>query len=265
MNHSRLTLLMAGHALAEDVELSAVLRQLGRPSSEQAARAAEAGRLARSLELAGLPADLVDLATRWPAALRPAARRLTAVPPMEVFQAPLVQVLGFMALLATLQLGVAAVLHWKLRPTLMAMALELGAADPPGLALVVAGDLLVLLACVLLLLWAMHDRWVQRGGRSWRAQLLQARQACLLAALHDAGAPVEIRNDFARSCRNPAGLGAGIDELELVAERALAQADGAHRRLVTTIKVGGYGLLTMLALAMLAGVYHPLALLGVSL
>ncbi len=265
MDHARLTMLLTGHALADDVPLAPVLEKLNRPSARRAARAAQAGQLQRSLELVGIPADLVDLTLRWPAALRPSLKRLEVLPPAPVYQGPLLQVLGVMMVLATLQLLIGALLHTKVMPSLVLMGVEMGSQQLSGLGPIFLGDVVVLGVAVLLTLWAMNDRWAVRERRSWRAHLLRARQACLLAAMHDAAAPVDVRNAVAQSLARLDGRGADTVELELVIQQALATAEAAHRRLIITLRVVGYGLLTALALLMLVQVYHRVALFGVSL
>ena len=72
----------------------------------------------------------------------------------------------------------------------------------------------------------------------------------------------ELRNAFASSCRLLRGPELGAEELELVITQATAAAEGSHRRLVTAVRVAGYGALVCFALAATWGVYHTIASIG---
>ncbi len=71
MTSARLAQLLVAHALAESEPLGAVLRSLPGIAARRAASAAEAGRLERALRLVDCPADLAQLALRWPGLARP--------------------------------------------------------------------------------------------------------------------------------------------------------------------------------------------------
>ncbi len=259
MTSARLAQLLVAHALAESEPLGAVLRSLPGIAARRAASAAEAGRLERALRLVDYPADLAQLALRWPAALRPALDRLTRLPPALLFQAPLLQVLGYFVVVAVLQLSAVLMLQTKVLPTLA--VIPNSGLDPSAsfFLVVAAGDVALTALAAALAIWATRAGPV--GGRllQWLRPLARAREASLAAALHDAEAPEDVRNAFLGSCKVLRGRLANRREFDLVIEQSMSRAEAAHQRFVTAVRVVGYAALTCFALVALLGIYQALA------
>ena len=265
MTPQRLVQLLAGCALAEGQPVGPVLRGSPGANAGHAAAAAEAGHLEEGLRLAGFPGDLARLAQEWPAALRPALRCLARIPSRFEFQLPLLQELAFFLYIALVQLAVMLLLQLKILPTLHEMERVAGTGRADFLSALVLGDAVFFGLAALFAVWAVSGTAGARHVSSWGRQLLRAREAGMAAALLDSAAPQEIRSRFARSCKVLQGAGATARELELIFDDALASADAAHRRLVSAVRVLGYGVLLVLAVAATVGVYLSIASFGVGL
>ncbi|MFH1463597.1 MAG: hypothetical protein ABIO70_04350 [Pseudomonadota bacterium] len=269
MKRHRLMGLLLGHTLAEGQPAGPLLRALPGEGAARAARAAEAGDLGAALAIAGLPADLIGLAARWPAALRPAQRRLDALPQPLPFLVPLLHQLGYLAMVALVQLEILLLLQTKVLPTFEALAAEVGStAISPALDLlgaVALGDLALLAVLAVLALTAVRGAATGRGAWGWVRHLRRAREAALLASLHDSAAPEAHRGAFAAACTALRGQGATPGELDMVIAQAEGGATLALERALTVLRVAGYGLLTVGALLMIMGVYLTLPALTVQL
>ncbi len=265
MTPLRLVQLLAGCALAEGEPVGPVLRGAPMASASRAAAAADAGRLEAGLRLVGFPEDLARLGQEWPAALRPAQQRLARIPSRFEFQLPLLQELAFFLYIALLQLVVMLVLQQAVLPALYQMGREIGQGRIEFLSALALGDAIFFGVAAVFAIWAICGTAGQRHVTSWGRQLVLAREAGLAAALLDSAAPEEIRSRFARSCQVLQGVGVTVRELELVFEHALASAEASHRRFVSALRVLGYGVLLVLAVAATVGIYLSIASFGVGL
>lgn len=259
MNLGRLRELLVGHALAEGRPLGATLRQAGGPRAAAAAVEADAGRLERSLLLAGLAPDEARLAEAWPAALRPAQQRLARVPGRQVATVEVVETAAYLCLVCLLE-GSALLLLARLAvPTLQLLgstsatgALPVtGWFLPVGVALVVAGPLL--LATAVLGMWfpALHPGL----GR----HLQRAREAALAAALRVSDAPLEARRAIQATFGVLEADHASAEELDAERDRAITRADASRRRLVALLRGVGLTLLCALAAGATAVLYGFIA------
>ncbi len=254
--------LLAGHALAEERPLGPLLRALPSPRARRAAARAEAGDLADALDVLDLPADLVALATAWPGALRPAQRRLAAIPSTRLLQLPLVETLLYVGGLAGLQWMVFLLVELKIEPTLHEMGVEMG--HDLGVGQLMQFGLIplgVLAAVVLVLLGILVGVPDPARLPGWGAHLRRAREAALAAALAEAGAPLEIRTALAADFRRLRMFDGSAAELDLVATQALSDTSAAHQRLVAAVRVVGFSVLALVAVLITAGIYGAIALL----
>lgn len=253
-----MTTLLVSHALTDGLPLAGALREIGEPGP---ARDAEAGELDACLRHLGFPEDLRLLARLWPAALRPARTRLSALPSPLLFQLSMAQTLGYLALIATLQASALVLLSQKILPHFEAMGAELGTTLPIR-SLTMAPLLLVLLA---VLLPAGLLTWTSRSRRSWRHHHDQARHAAMATGMVEADAPLEARRALSAHLSTPDHASADIAELELITTQSLALAEQAHHRSLAVVRTVGIGGLVLIATAVLTAVYRTLALISVPL
>lgn len=249
MTHARLISLAVGHALAADAPVGDALRALNRPA---AAALADAGSLPEALRVAGLSPTLVALATTWPGAVLPAVRRLGRIPPAFRFQAPLVQLLAYLAFalfgLASTQL----VISSRLIPSLET-AFE-RTIDAPGYwPLFAALGALVMgapMAGALVLGMVGSPRLP-----GWGRELRTAQEASVAAALWESGAPAELRNRISNGFLHPEAAGGDAADADRRAAAALAHATRHHARFVAAMRLFGLGSLALWAFGTLVRVY----------
>ncbi|MFT5680315.1 MAG: hypothetical protein ACI8RZ_001221 [Myxococcota bacterium] len=250
-----MTTLLVGHALADGTPLGPTLRELG---ASEAAREAEAGQLDGSLRRLGFSEELQVMARLWPAALQPARVRLSALPTALIFQLPMAQTLGYLALIGLLQGFSLLLLFEKILPQLQELGVENGAElraltmAPAGLLLLAAG------ISAGLLLSARH-----RAG--WRGHYDRARQAALAAGMAEAGAPLAVRQTLDETLTALDSAGANVPELDQVTTQSLALAEQAHRREVAVVRLVGIGGLMLIGLAVLSSIYRTLSAISVPL
>lgn len=259
MRRDRLISLTVGQALAADAPVGPALRAL---DLAEAATLADAGALTEALRRAGLPAPLVVLATHFPPAVLPAARRLGLLPGAIRFQAPLLQLLFYLGL-STLGLqATQRVLHAYVLPTFAEMTVQ-PVQSITSLSTLGALAALVLGAPVLgaLLLSASGSPRSPGWGRALRV----SREAALAAALWESGAPAPLRNRLAANFLDPEAMGRNAADADRRATAALGLAHRSHARFVSAMRMGGLGALTLYAFGTLAEVYDFLAKLPVSL
>ncbi len=262
MTARRMAELLLSHAMADGVPAGPLLRRLPSHSALQAAQLAEAGQLEEALTMVGFAADQAWIAKRWPAAARPVLARLSQLPDGLVFEAPVLQTLGYFALVSTLQLAAAAALHRLVVPSLVAMSPAVGATGGHTLLLVVVLDLLLMGAALGIGVWVVAGRHLGFSPHGWRGPLGLAREAALAEALRDAGAPEELFGAYVRGCSRLQGRGVSPLELELIRTHALADAVFSLQRFLGGLRLAGYGALTMLALLALSTIMVQLAQLG---
>lgn len=250
--------LLVGHALADGAPIGEALREIG---ERKAAADAEAGRLEESLSHLGFDPELRAMAALWPAAIRPTHARLSALPSPLIFQLPMAQTLGYLALVAFLQGAALLLLLSRILPQLEAMGAEAGA-DLPIQALRLAPVGLLLLVVLLpagLILWSRH------GRQTWRRHYERARQAAMAAGMAAAGAPQEARQALGAKLTALARSGAGVAELDTVAAQSLVLAEQAHHREVAAVRLLGIGGLVVIGGSVLASIYQTLAAISVPL
>jgi hypothetical protein len=246
--------LVAELSLREDRPLGEELRQV----HPEAATAAAAGRLSAALALLGYDVPLRRLAERWPAALRGAREQLSRLPSAETLQVPLVQAGLWLGLISLVQVMVLAVLRTKVLPVLVHMAPEL---RPSFLYFVqdlgdVAGPLL---ACGLMglfavgLLGATGPAWLPGWGRHLR----RAQEAAMSAALISAQAPADVVSAWLRETKtlHQHAVAPVAEDLLAIAGSAGQRAEHAMARFVTFFRYAGFGLLTLVAVAITLDVY----------
>lgn len=260
MTSARARELLVGHALAAGEPIGPILRgagKEGRVGQIAAAEAADAGDLTRALRLAGFPADLVAVAVAWPAAVRPAQRRLTRIPTSLVFHAPLVQTLSWFVGILCIQCAVLAILRLKVAPVFADISSSRAAFD-----WLYAGEIAFLVLGLPFFI-AVLSGWAGRlGFVSWGRHLASARQAALAGALLESGAPSPL--GLAPYPLGASPGSASLAELDGVLLFSLAQAEAAHQRFVAATRFFGFGVLTLLALGATAEVYQAVALLSTS-
>jgi len=265
MTTQRLAELLICHALADGQPVGPILRALPSRAATWAARLADAGKLDQALGQLGFPRDQAWVAERWPSSLRPALARMARIPQALVFQAPLLQLLGYFSLVALLQLFIVLLLQRNLLPTLTQMPMSSLSASDPTLIIVAVADLVLLTLSLSMGAWAVFGKALGPRSLGWRASLVLAREAALAASLHDCGAPEALRSAFVRSCTQLEGRGAEPSELDLIFESALADAAVSLQRTVSVLRVVGYCALSLLAVLALAGIMHDLAQMGLRL
>ncbi len=265
MRRPRLQALSAGHALAEGSALGAALREVRRAD---AAALAEAGDLAGALRRIGLEAQLVRLATAWPAGLLPALRRLRTLPSPFLFYAAFAQLVGYLGLILCAQALIVALLNTKVLPPMAEMAemAEMQAPDntaPAGTADLtwwLAGGVIGVPVLSGLVLASASPR-----VPGWGRQRQRAREAALAAALVEAGAPSEVFATFVRGfdvLRSPPNT---LAELDLAQRHSAGAARGNHAAFLAVARLGGLGLLAAFAAAILVDVYQRIANVPVAL
>jgi hypothetical protein len=250
----RAALLLTAHALSRQEPVSERLRSLPFPEARQAASEMDAGRLAGGLRFLGVDEGLGGVVARWPRALGPALRRLDSLPSVFLFRVHLAQTLGYFGLVLLVQLAVNAVLKAKV----LGVFHHMGGTDLfIDLSQAVIGLVFLVLLPVGLWVALGASGWARLPG--WGRHLARASQAAAAAALVEAGAPEDVRaaarQDF-RLLPTPASSAADLEELFL---EARAQAERALTRFLVAVRVVGFTLLTLLALAIVLSVLGTVA------
>lgn len=256
MNRRRLAQLLVGHALAEGTPAGVVLRTSRGPGAAAAAAEVDAGHLRDGLVLAQLDPVLAALAAAWPTALRPAQRRLAAMPSRRLLQIPLLQTLSYLVLLSMLQAVVLELLDDKVLPAFLAMMPHV---PPEHVAPVAAVRGVVVVALVVLPVLIGIVQWAPIRVPGLGLHLLTAREAAIAAALDESGAPADVRAGVAASFRGLSPGHATAAELDRVAEQRVAAAVVAHQRVATAARVLGLGVLVVGALVITATLYQFVA------
>ncbi len=255
MKPKRARQLLLGHALAEGTSVEAAIRESGAPFRGEDLLLAQAGRLEDALLRMGFDAPEARLAAAWPACLRPAQRRLASLPSPRGLQAQLLQVLVYVIWLLTAQAILLSVLVTKVVPTLAAMETELG--EVLGHVhlldgLLAATSLSVpFLGAALLAILALPRRLP-----AWGRQMVRAEEAARAAALLESGAPEDVRAAAWRGFRRLRGQFATAQELDLVLDRAIADATAAQARLVAVVRSVGLGLCVAVGAVTTGVIYH---------
>ena len=205
-----------------------------------------------------MPGMLIELAACFPKAVAPAQRRLTQLPSPWVFRVPMLAALGYLVVLSLFGFSVAMSL-------LMAAGslAELGMSQPPLTwvwwavpAVTGTASLLALAGCAYSVDWSGR---IGRGG----SPLQRAREACLAAAMVEAGAPHDLQRQLASSFGELAPDLFTLDELKLIIDRSLAEAMHRHQRVLLWTRVGGTGLLALAAALMVGSLYYGLTMVSV--
>lgn len=254
MNHQRMTVLLVGHTLAEGRPLGTLLRDLGEPS---AASHAESGDLDTSLRYLNLSEELRHLAQHSPSALRPTQERLAALPSPLIFQLPLLQTMGYLAMVSVLQGFSILMLRSKILPTLQEMTVD-PSFDFIQLATLGLGALIVFLPVGTRLL-SRQRPW------NWSLHYERARQAAVAAGMAAAGASPEARREFSERLPLLAQDGSSVAELDLIIDRSLVLAEQAQQRLVSIVKLIGIGGLVGIASLITVNIYQIIASISVNM
>ncbi len=263
MNAVRARALLIGHALAEDTSLQAAIVAVPAPYRMDDLVLLQAGRLEPALQGLGLPAADARLASLWPAGLRPAQRRQATLPSPRGLQARLFQTLvatgGVLAgqLFAVAAAGRGAALMADLAPSPQAFEPVLRVLEAASLAAGLGLLATVVSAGLVLLL--------PRRLPAWGRAMLRAEEAARAGALLESGAPPSVRAEVARDFRRLEQVPLTLDELTLVQERAVAEAEVAQERLVEGARAVGMGLCVLIAFVTTAALYQALALVQVAL
>lgn len=248
MNRRRLTVLLVGHALAEDTSAGTALRDAGISGGLAAAAEADAGRLGSALRATHLGPQLGPLAEAWPSAVRAADRRLRRIPSSLVVQAQLLQTLVYLLAIALLQAMVLQVLSDKVRPSFLYF--DVGAADGKWFMVELVRQL-VLLGLPLLFAAIVATVVLPPLVPKVAGPLRRARQAAVAAALIETGAPADVRRSFRGSTMDHAT----VEDLDRVFEASLTRSERAQRRVVVFVRAAGLGSLSLTALLTTMAVY----------
>lgn len=250
-----MTVLLVGHSLAEGRPLGPLLRDLGEPG---AASFAESGSLEEGLRYLNINVSLRRLAQLCPRALQPAQERLAGLPSPLIFQLPLIQTLGYLALVWVLQGLCVMTLVLKIMPSITSMIGDTPAADLIALAPLGLGALFVLLPVTIRLL-------SRQRLFDWSQHYARARQAAMAAGMATAGASAESRREFSMQLPLLDQADASAAELDLVIDRSLALAEQAHQRLISIVKLLGIGGLISIALLITVNIYEIISRIPVIL
>lgn len=261
MRARRAAQLQAGHALADGLPLGEVLRGMSPAWCQAAAVDFEAGRLRAGLGRIGLPEDLISLAERCPAALGPAQRRLGQLPTAGGFRVPMVASLGYLLVLSLFQVVVALLITHRVEPAFAEMGLDAPLALAPWVWVASPGVIALVVLCLL----ALSLTSVLLPGRlgGWGVHLQRAREACLAAAVVEAGAPVGVQRQLAAGFRAFDAAPLGLLELEATVAVAVAEAVRRHQRAVAGVRLVGTGVLALVAAVMTAAIYLSLSQVGI--
>lgn len=258
MRAERAAVLLTASALSRDLSMSAALRALSSAPAHRAAAAIDAGKLAEGLGHLRLDPGLAALAVRWPKALGPALRRFDRLPAVNHFRLHLAETLGYFFVVLMVQLAANAVLALKVLPTFSKM-------DPSVVLWLDLPQLAVELVTLLLIplgLWVTMGAsgWARLPG--WGRHLARAREAAQAAALVEAGAPDDVRAEVTKRFGVLRSPSASPLDLDAQFEGACVDAERALQRFLIAIRVAGFTLLTLLALAMVLSVFATLSRLA---
>lgn len=265
MNTERLLQLVARDCLAEDRPLGEALARV-LPGAFVAARsAASAGRLEQALSGLGFDAALVRLGALWPRALRPAARRVDALPSPARLRVPLVQTAVALGFVAVVQSLVVAVLSSKVLPVLLKIRADHGLAVLSPVEetswLLQAASGLLRVAVVALALWGALVWSGPAWWPGWGRHLARAREALLAAALVEAQAPGEVVRAWLAGSPSLARFDVApvAEDLEALGASQAADAERAMQVGVARLRLVGFGALTVVALLATLAVYGSVA------
>jgi len=266
MKPRRLATLLVGNALAEGTSVGDTLREAGLPGALGAAQEAEAGRLGSALRRLYLGEELAVLAEEWPAAVRPADRRLSRIPPALVMLAPLIQALGYLLSIGFLQWVLLRMLATKVQPTLWMLNSDLGAARDHTWMLQLAEAVLIAVLLGTVVLGAITIGLALVGRLpGWGGHRQRAREAAVAASLDETAAPEEARRRVLAGFRLLHGGQGSTADLDRVFAAALTRADVAQRRLVSAVRAVGLVGLMLVALLTTAGLYLTIAQMPLAL
>lgn len=254
MTPRRAALVLAAHALSREEPVSARLRSLPFPAAHQAAGQLDAGHLAAGLRHLGVEEGLGRVAARWPKALAPALRRLDSLPSVLQFRIHLAETLGYLGLVLMVQLAVNTVLKLKVLGIFHYMGVTELFVD---LSQLIIGVVSLLMIPVGLWILLGASGWARLPG--WGRHLARASEAAQASALLESGAPEDVRaaaaQDF-RVLRSPASSSADLEELFLDAR---SDAERSMIRFLVAVRVAGFTLVTLLALAIVLSIYGTVA------
>jgi hypothetical protein len=253
-----------GHALAEERPLGQAIRAVSVDrQAVQAAAAADAGDLEHALRLTGMEPGLATLGAAWPAAVRPAQRRLARMPAKLVFQAPVLQLLGYCTLVGGFQLVIYQLLRTKVLPSMQEALAETTATEPAELAVLATIWATAAIALGLPLV-AIGVAGVLGSPMlpGWGRHLARAREAALVDGLLDAGAPQQYANEFMSSCTHLRGEGYTKADLASIFDLGLADAQRVHARFVAGLRLFAYGALIVLPAGLTLTIYQAISSLG---
>ena len=247
--------LLVGHTLAEGRPIGPLLRDLGEPG---AASRSESGSLEESLQYLNIEEPLRRMAMLCPGALQPTQKRLAALPSPLLLQLPLIQALGYLALVGLLQGLCLMVLQLKVLPNLEDLTESTSSIDIIQLAPLGLGALCVLLPVTIRLL-------SRQRSFGWSLHYERARQAAMAAGMAAAGATMETRREFSDQVPLIDHAGASAAELDLIFDRSLTLAEQAHQRLVSLVKLLGIGGLLGIAALVTLNIYTFIAAISVTI
>lgn len=261
MNPRRLATLIAEVSLAEDRPLVDELRKVPAAFGSAAASAAAAGDLSRALSLAGFDRDLAAVGAVWPRAVRQASSFLDRLPSTARLYLPLFQTAAYFLFIAFIQMMCLLILSRKVLPVMGVIARD-HRLDVPHfweatLALFIIGTIALIGFAAL-----GASGWRRLPG--WGRHLGRARDASLIAALVQTHAPSEVVNSWVRKATTLGDLSEGAlsEDLLTIAADSGARAERAMLRFVTTVRIVGFGLLTLLAFGVTLSTYVFIARLA---
>ncbi len=231
--------LLAAEAVAQGQPLPDV------PELRVARQLASTGQLEAALERLAMGADYARTVARWPPAASLARRRLDALPTGAPLVAALLQTVLYTGFVLLVVLAVRGVLVTQVLPKLP------GAPAPALLSSLGALPVLLALGLLAVWLWTGARGWHRLPG--WSRHLREARAAALLSALHETGAPDDVR----AACATYPGdtTMTSAVSLEVRAHEAASRALLAMSRFVTASRVALYALLLVVAVDVVLSVY----------
>jgi hypothetical protein len=262
MNDSDAVSLIAEVCVAEGRSLGHELRNLPQPYAKEAAAAADQGALREALRIAGVDEDVAAMGALWPSATRVTSELLARLPSTARLLLPLVQVAGYLLIVVLVQAVVIAVVRRKALAGVMGQLLEAELAPPLlvwDLAVLVAG-----LGVVGLFVYAVVAMMGLKGMPGWGRALARAREATLLAALVQTNAPSEVVTSWLgrASLLRPIGPHVSADDALLIARDCAVHAEAGMTRVVSTVRIVGFGVLALIALGITLDVYRAVAALS---
>lgn len=261
MKPGRLLDLLVARTVSEERAVGPFLRRILPPEARLAASDLEAGLLDAGLRRAGVTGELARVAATWPAAAEPVIRRLNRLPSLLQVAFPLLEEVSYLSLVAVVQILLLVVLQARALPALaeyLEYCEHAPTIIPLGLLMAASAVFLVFIA-VLLPLGVRLALRGQFGPLSWRRHLDRAREAALLAALLETGAPAEVRADLVAACHTLSGPVDSVEALDLVGTESVSRARETIARLASALLFGSVTWLAAVTLGATWTVYHTLA------